>query len=156
MPGRDQDLAAAVIWRLPASSLASGSAAHPVEPIGEVRSGTVATDEETEESLTLVARGRGTRTLPESAGQAVVLCAHGTSRSFPGAIGHGRAPGRPILTFVTAGELAQQTTLFMYTISCTLQGHGGDPEPAQRPGCPRALRRRRFPGRGRDAHRHHA
>jgi hypothetical protein len=116
MPGRDQDLAPAVIWRLPASSLARGSAAHPVEPIDEVRSGAVENDEEIEEFLAIVARGGGTRALPESAGQAVVLGAHGTSRSFPGAIGHGRPPGRPILTFVTAGGLAQQTTLLMYTI----------------------------------------
>jgi hypothetical protein len=63
-----------------------------------------------------VARGGGTRTFPEPAGQAVVLGAHvafGRSRSVSATA---RPPGGPILTFVTAGDLAQQTTLLMYTI----------------------------------------
>jgi hypothetical protein len=41
--------------------LARGLGARPAEPVGEVRSGAVGT-EEMEEFLVFVARGRGTRT----------------------------------------------------------------------------------------------
>lgn len=81
MPGSDQGLAAVVIWCLPASSSARGPGEHPAAPTGEVRSGAAETDEEMEELLVFVARGRGTRTFPEPAGQAVVLGAHVVSRS---------------------------------------------------------------------------
>jgi hypothetical protein len=113
MPGRDQDLAAAVIWCFPASSLVRGPGAHPVEPIGEVRSGVVENDEQIEEFLAFVARVAARGPCPEPAGEAVVLGAHVACRSFPGGVGHGWPPGSPILTLVAAGELAQQTSAQM-------------------------------------------
>ena len=93
MPGRDQGLAAVVILCLPASSSARGPGAHPVEPIGEVRSGAVGADEEMKEFLPFVARGRGARTLPEPAGEAAVLGAHVASRSSLGGFGRSWPPG---------------------------------------------------------------
>jgi hypothetical protein len=96
--GQNQGLAAVVIWCLPASSLARGPGAHPAGPVGEVRSGAAETDEVMEDLLVFVAGGRGTRALPEPAGQVVVLGAHVASWSFPGGFGHGWRRGRPILT----------------------------------------------------------
>ena len=99
----------------PASSLARGPGTHPAGPIGEVRSGAAETDAEMKELLVFVARVAA-RALPEPQARPLSLGAHVASRSFPGGFGHGWPPGRPILTFVTAGELARQTTLLMYTI----------------------------------------
>jgi hypothetical protein len=82
-----------VIWCLPGSSSARGPGAHPAGPAGEVRSGAAGTGKEMEELLVLVARGRGTRTLPEPAGRAVVPGAHVVSRSFPGGLRRDWPPG---------------------------------------------------------------
>jgi hypothetical protein len=79
MPGRDQGLAAVVIWCLSASSSARGPGAHPAGPAGEVRSGAAGTGEQMEELLVFVA-GAAARTLPELAGQA---CCPGRLRRLP-------------------------------------------------------------------------
>jgi hypothetical protein len=68
-PGGHSDLA-------PVGQLiGQGPGAHPVESIDELRSGAFETDEELEVPR-VRGRGRGTRTLPEPAGKAVVRGAH--------------------------------------------------------------------------------
>jgi hypothetical protein len=95
MPGRDQGLAAVVIWCLPASSLARGPSAHPAEPAGEARSGAAGT-EEMEEFPLFVARGRGTRTCLSRQARPVALGAHAASRPFPGGFRPRLAARQPI------------------------------------------------------------
>jgi hypothetical protein len=77
----------------PGQLIGPRAGAHPAESIGEVRSDAAETDEEMEELLVFVARGRGTRALPGPAGEAAVLGADVASRSFPGGFGHGLPPG---------------------------------------------------------------
>jgi prevent-host-death family protein len=120
--GGDQVLAAVVIWSLPASSFARGPGGIDRRPAQRC----VETDDEELEGLCVfVARGRGTRTLAEPAGEAAVVGAPVASWSFPGGIGHGWPPGRraghPDPDLVAAGDPGSRPGLCtQYRVHCRI------------------------------------